>query len=57
MKVKQLIKELLDMPMDAKVLIGVQVEDGNYNMKENPLVADYEDGYIGIFVPLRDEVK
>lgn len=48
MKVKQLIKELLEMPMDAEVLVSEQMEDGDWFTKHESTVVDYEDGSIGI---------
>lgn len=55
MKVEWLIKELLDMPMDADVLIGEQcfedrekIADADWDTREAQHVVDYEDGTIGI---------
>lgn len=49
MIVKNLIKQLMEMPMDAEVCVGIKNNDGNYIYgKEKLIVADYGDGEVGI---------
>lgn len=54
MEVKKLIQMLLEMSMDAKVLISEKmhgnenVEEEDWCTKEANFIVDYEDGYIGI---------
>ena len=47
MTVKQLITNLLDCPMDAKVLVVIKNDD-DYNYADNVIPVDYEDGTIGL---------
>lgn len=58
MTVKDLIKKLVEMPMDATVLIGQQQEEnGDFITKKPSMVVDYEDNTVGIVSYVgRDEV-
>lgn len=53
MTVKQLILELLELPMDSIVCTAQQEFDGSWITKEANCVGDYEDGYVGILSSLR----
>ena len=48
MKVKELVKDLLDMPMDADIECHYKDSDGDWHETKMPFVVNYEDGHVGI---------
>lgn len=60
MEVKTLISQLLEMPMNAKVILSIQDEEtADYKYYEHFHVVDYEDGDVGLLCPveLQEENK
>lgn len=50
MTVKQLIKKLLEMPMDAKVIISAKdKETAEYTYAKAEHIVEYYDGSVGVF--------